>query len=82
MNTKNRIEEDMYLAEEKGRVVTVKSRERADILREAYRMKEEINQIFYDAEHWNISHPEEAINPDPDGALKCLEEGIDRMLAG
>jgi len=70
------------LAEEKGKTVTVRSRERSDNLREAFRMKEEINQIFYDAEHWNSNHPdEEAINPDPDGALKRLEEGIDKMLA-
>ena len=83
MNTKDRIEEDMYLAEEKGRTVTVKSRDRANILREAYRIKTEIAQIFADADYWNINHPnEEPINPDPDGALRRLADGVDRTLAG
>ena len=59
-----------------------KGMSRADIVKRAQKLRAEIAQAFYDAERWNKLHPqEEAINPDPDGELKRLAEGLDAMLA-
>ena len=54
------------------------------IIARAKRLKAEIEQIFTDAAWWNDNgrHPhEDQIDPDPDGLLRRLVDGIDRMLA-
>lgn len=41
----------------------------------------EIRQIFADCDHWNRLHPEERpIDVDPDGNLRNLRDGLQRML--
>jgi hypothetical protein len=60
---------------------TEKSRQA--IIKKARNIRKEIAQIFLDAEHWNNTHRnEEPINPDPDGRLKRMGQGLDAMLQG
>jgi len=41
----------------------------------------EIEQFFNDIDHWNNMHPEEKINPDPDGQLRrMLKRNMNRIL--
>jgi hypothetical protein len=56
---------------------------RQAIIKKARNIRKEIAQIFLDAEHWNGTHPnEEPINPDPDGQLKRMTQGLDATLEG
>lgn len=57
---------------------------RAAIVARARKLRGEIAQTFADAEHWNrvnVPWKGPAIDPDPDGQLKRIADGIDRMLA-
>ena len=57
---------------------------RAAIVARALDIRAGIAQIFADAERWNslnVPWKGPAINPDPDGQLKRIADGIDRMLA-
>ena len=57
---------------------------REAIIQRARDMRVNIEQIFSDAEHWNRLHvPWKGlpINPDPDGKLRRIADGIDKMLA-
>lgn len=54
---------------------------RKQIFAEMTRIRDEIQQIFNDADHWNnsVRKPDEAIiNPDPDGFLR---KNLDSMTA-
>lgn len=58
---------------------------RADILARARALRQEIAEIFADYQHWNDNSPSRAegaepIDPDPDGQLRRIAEGLDRML--
>lgn len=58
---------------------------RESLVARAKYLKSEIEQIFLDAEHWNnaVRKPhEELIDPDPQGELKQLLNGLNVMLAG
>lgn len=57
---------------------------RAVIVARARKLRGEIAQMFADAEHWNrvnVLWKGPAIDPDPDGQIKRIADGIDRMLA-
>jgi hypothetical protein len=57
---------------------------REQIVADARRQRDEIAQIFTDVASWNqnVRKADEAeIDPDPDGLLKELKEGLDRFLA-
>ncbi|MGE3889441.1 MAG: hypothetical protein AB7H81_23670 [Vicinamibacterales bacterium] len=55
---------------------------REAIVANASRLRREIDETFNDAAHWNRTHPGEApIDPDPDGQLRRIAEGLDRFLA-
>ena len=59
------------------------SNERAAIIARARNTRAEIAQIFADADHWNRLHVPwkgKPIDPDPDGQLKRIADGLDRML--
>ena len=59
------------------------SNERAEIIGRARKLRAEIAQTFADAEHWNSRHVPwkgKPIDPDPDGQLKRIADGLDRML--
>lgn len=54
------------------------------ILNRAMRLRVDIEQIFIDTAHWNVhARPacDERIDPDPDGKLRRMADGLDRMLA-
>ena len=58
---------------------------RADIISRARKLRAEIAQTFADAAHWNsinVPHKGPAIDPDPDGELRRIADGLDKMLAG
>ena len=58
--------------------------ERSSIIARAVAMRAEIQQLFDDAAHWNRVHAPwkgKPIDPDPDGQLRRIADGIDRMLA-
>lgn len=58
--------------------------DRARIIAHARRLRSDIEQIFTDCEHWNtlVRAPNEApLDPDPDGTLRHLANGLDRQLA-
>lgn len=53
---------------------------REALVARAHRIAAEIDQIFLDAEAWSARHPDEdAIDPDPDGALAKLRAGMTRV---
>lgn len=57
---------------------------RDQIIAEARVTRGEIEQIFIDCAYWNehVRKPCEApIDPDPDGLMRKLANGLDRMLA-
>ena len=57
---------------------------RADIISRARKLRAEIAQTFADAAHWNsinAPHKGPAIDPDPDGELRRIADGLDKMLA-
>ena len=57
---------------------------RDSIILRARKLRAGIAQIFADAEHWNrvnVPWKGQAIDPDPDGQLKRIASGLDRMLA-
>jgi hypothetical protein len=55
--------------------------EREKLIERAIALRNEINQHFLDAAHWNESNPQEKqIHPDPHGKLRGIKSGIDRML--
>jgi hypothetical protein len=55
---------------------------RTIIIGRARQLRAEIDQIFVDAEYWNSEHPnDQPIDPDPDGRLRSIADGIDAMLA-
>lgn len=57
-------------------------RERERIIENARRTRAKIEDQFREAARWNACHPEEEpIDVDPDGALRKLRDGLDRMLA-
>ena len=65
-------------------VTAIGTDSRAAIVDKARNIREGIAQIFADAEHWNrVNVPWKglAIDPDPDGQLRSIADGIDRMLA-
>ena len=56
---------------------------RAEIVSRARQMRRNIAQIFDDAAHWNSQHVPwkgKPIDPDPDGQLRRIADGLDRML--
>lgn len=58
--------------------------ERDRIVGNAKRTRAKIEELFVDAAYWNehVRQPtEEPIDPDPDGVLRRLADGLDRMLA-
>jgi hypothetical protein len=57
---------------------------RASIIARARKLRAEIEQAYADAAHWNsinCPHKGPPIDPDPDGKLRRIAEGIDKMLA-
>jgi len=55
--------------------------ERAAILARARKLRADVQQAFDDAAQWNHIHPQEQpIDPDPDGQLARIRDGLDRML--
>ncbi len=55
--------------------------ERASLVNRVRRCRDEINQLFTDAEYWNSRHaPEESIDPDPDGLLVKLRASLQHTL--
>jgi hypothetical protein len=65
-------------------VAAIGNDSRAAIVEKARKLRAEIAQTFADAEHWNrvnVPWKGPAIDPDPDGQLKRIADGIDRMLA-
>jgi hypothetical protein len=65
-------------------VKAISSDSREAIIRRARDMREKIEQIFADAEHWNrVNVPWKGlpINPDLDGQLRRIADSIDKMLA-
>lgn len=57
---------------------------RAQIVERGRKLRAEIAQAFADAEHWNRVHAHSGvppIDPDPDGQLRRIADGLDRMLA-
>ena len=64
------------------KAIGINSREA--IIQRARDMQANIEQIFSDAEHWNrVNVPWKGlpINPDADGKLRRIADGIDKMLA-
>ena len=58
--------------------------ERAALVTRARQQRAEIEQYFADLAHWNaaVRRPDEApIDPDPDGIVARLMQGLDRLLA-
>ncbi len=56
---------------------------RQSLIGRVKKLKAEIEQIFIDAAHWNEnvrSADESPIDPDPDGQLKKILDGINRTL--
>lgn len=59
------------------------SDQRADLIARARALRSEIKQIFADAEHWNRMHTRQVpIDPDPDGELRRILNGLERTLSG
>jgi len=61
---------------------TEAARQRVALVRRARRMAKEIRQIFTDCDSWNrnVRKPHEAkIDPDPDGKLREMLVGLERM---
>lgn len=59
-------------------------RERDRLVGNALRLRDEIRQIFIDVASWNdnVRAPgEDPIDPDPDGSLQRILDGIDASLA-
>lgn len=59
---------------------------RSRILQRAMKQRVEIEQIFTDIASWNDNstarkNGAEPIDPDPDGALRRMADGLDRMLS-
>jgi hypothetical protein len=57
---------------------------RASIIARARKLRAEIEQAYADAAYWNsinCPHKGPPIDPDPDGKLRRIAEGIDKMLA-
>jgi hypothetical protein len=55
----------------------------SEIMDRARKLRADIAQTFADAAHWNsinVPHKGPPIDPDPDGKLKRIAAGIDRML--
>lgn len=58
--------------------------DREQIIRRARELRNSIEQIFCDCNYWNVhdrKQGEAPIDPDPDGRLRLLADGLDRMLA-
>jgi hypothetical protein len=57
--------------------------ERREVLVNRMRhLRQEIQSIFDDAEHWNRIHPDEQlIDPDEDWLLQRMADGLDASLA-
>lgn len=65
-------------------VARIEMNTRQQIITEVDRLRQEIAQLFTAAHHWNehVRKPNEArIDPDPDGQLRKIAQGIDAMLA-
>lgn len=57
---------------------------RAELIARAKATRAGIQEIFDDAAHWNsrnVPWKGSPIDPDPDGQLRRIVEGIDKMLA-
>lgn len=57
--------------------------ERMRLLARSLTLRADIQQHFDDVTHWNDhgrSPDEAAIDPDPDGQLRRMADGLDRML--
>jgi hypothetical protein len=51
-------------------------------LTRARHLRQEIEQILVDAEHWNRTHPdEEPIDPDPEGELLLERDWLNLFIA-
>lgn len=58
--------------------------ERAELIERAKKLRAEIEQIFIDTQHWNSRNAPwkgPAIDPDPDGELRRLADGLDQTIA-
>lgn len=58
-------------------------RQRARLVERARVLRGEIEQVFTDVAHWNdeVRKADEApIDPDPDGRLRRMADGLDRLL--
>lgn len=55
---------------------------RAQLVARMRKLRQDIDDIFSDAEHWNRIHPnEEPIDPDPDGLMGKIAAALDTALA-
>ena len=55
-------------------------RERAELVADARRLFEQIEEIFADAAAHNRMHPAHPIDPDPDGRLRRAAESLSYQL--
>jgi len=53
---------------------------RSSLIERTKQLRDEIKQLFLDAEHWNRLHPDEVIDPDPDGELAKLHQQLEEAL--
>lgn len=52
------------------------------IIARAKHLRGEIEQMFIDAAHWNSINPDKPpVDPDPDGKMRQIADGLDKMLA-
>jgi hypothetical protein len=55
--------------------------DRGLLLANARVMRDELEQIFVDTDHWNRAHPDEdQIDPDPGGTMRQMIDEIDALL--
>jgi hypothetical protein len=55
---------------------------REELVGRMQKLRQNIRDIFTDAEHWNLTHlDEEPIDPDPDGLLARIAAALDVSLA-
>jgi hypothetical protein len=57
-----------------------KRTERARIVLNGCKKREEIEQIFIDCEHYNRLHPDQVVDADPDGTMRKLADRLDVFL--
>lgn len=78
-----RCKECVAAGERRSRAEVVKMRsrrrERESLVARAHRIAGEIDQIFLDAAAWNARHPDEPIDPDPDGQLARVRSAMAKV---